>query len=125
MVSSTAEVSTGVICICLPPLSVLLHPRQRGPTASILNGSSNSRRTQHSRRKQSSSHDGSDLYHEEYLQMREGVMTGIKGGAHPSKMQDDGHGFQGTTVTDSTEGVDESAQGPNIMKTVRIEHSYA
>ena len=125
MVSRTAELSTGVICVCLPSISVLLHPRQRGPTVSILNGNSNSRRPQQSRPKQSSGHNGLDLYHEEYLQLTESVITGIKGGAHPSMMQDDGHGLQGTTLADSTEKVDESAQGSKITKTVEIEQSYA
>lgn len=38
--NSTAEVSTGVICICLPPLSVCFSRSklQKGPTQSILNG---------------------------------------------------------------------------------------
>lgn len=36
----TAEVTTGILCLCFPPLQVLLHKQhyQRGPTQSILKG---------------------------------------------------------------------------------------
>ena len=134
--SSTAEVATGNICIFLPPVAVLWRSGQRRPAASGHGGDFNSRHLQSSRRKQASPRDKSDLYHEEYLKLSEfscdtvgievplGVATNIEGGTQKTIMQDGNDGVHGTALANSTDGIYESTPAANIMKTVRVEHSY-
>ncbi|KAI9877634.1 MAG: hypothetical protein M1830_003249 [Pleopsidium flavum] len=132
----TAEVSTGNICISLPPIAVLFRHNRRRTSGSPHNGDSNAR-TQSCRRKQPLNRDKSDLYHDEYLKLREfstdtvgvktppGVVTRIKGGAEYPLRQEGHHSIHGAaTTTDTRDGVDELAPAANIMKTVRVEHSF-
>jgi len=143
---STAEVATGIICVCLPTLAALTHRRPRGPTTSIVNGQSNSRtgrsagaQSYYNRRKQPHDSDDQTLFHNgDYLELREGanngaslgakvpqtaVVTGIIGGARASstELARDGRGEGGGRG----EYGEEMEQGVgNIVKTVRIEQSY-
>lgn len=126
---STAEVSTGIICVCLPTLAALARPNRRGPTASIMNGQSNSRGQSYYRRKQLGDSDDQTLVSGNYLELGERnhdnpgvqvpqrtVVTGIEGGTHSSEFhQDHGIAMAGYEA--------DLVQGPAILKTVRIEQS--
>ncbi|PQE22322.1 integral membrane protein [Rutstroemia sp. NJR-2017a WRK4] len=126
----TAEVSTGFVCVCLPPLTILFRKREnRGPTQSIRGESNGLGPSQNSKRKTKSKFGSrgisgardDTLLTGEYLELEEGsnytlgvekpnnaYMIGVKGGA-------------GLTTPDgSTQNIQETA-GSKIVKTVKIE----
>jgi len=129
----TAEVSTGFICVCLPPLTILFRKSERrGPTQSILRGESNGlgpsqnskRKTRFGSRGVNSARDET-LLTGEYLELEEasnyalGVekpnnayMIGVKGGP-------------GSNVSDGSREDLEHTAGPKIVKTVMIEQSQS
>ena len=133
-VGSTAEVSSGLICVCIPTLAALGHRRPLKPATSILN----SRCTKFSGRKGPSSLDEENLFDKGDLELGErrfssacnqvplsAVITGIKGGPESLRKQEGHLTTQEIELTDSGEDLEVSARGSDIIKTVRIEHSYA
>ena len=134
--SSTAEVSTGILIICLPPLSALLRGSQSKPSATIINGESISHRTQSSKKKRSRSNTDLDLYHEEYLELsgRSSHSVATHTSVEPiSRIQDKAKfpvikdrtlAVQDTSPTNRGDERSTSVRGADILKTVTIENSY-
>lgn len=134
---STAEISTGIICVCLPTLAAFTHRRSRGPSTSIVNGDSNTHRTTSSSRKQHLGLNDPSLFEGEYIELGAGssqdvdlrmtaglVVTGIRGGTTSPLSRDSIVEAQETTPLGAKEALDRSVQGMNIVKTVRIEQSH-
>ena len=132
-----AEVTTGLICVCVPALAPLAHRRRQARasgSASARVERSNSRRIYSlSKRKSASpSLDEQDLWSRNDLELQQPhsvyktagvkvppstVVTGIEGGVRLPSRQGEAH-FGGF-------GEDaESNRGPGILTTTRIEHSY-
>ncbi|QSZ32708.1 hypothetical protein DSL72_002287 [Monilinia vaccinii-corymbosi] len=106
----TAEVSTGFLCVCLPPLFILFHKRECcGPTQSILRGESNALGPSQSSKRRTKSKFGSrgisgahnDLLTGDYLELEEGsnytlgvekpnnaYMVSVEGGAGSLRLSD-------------------------------------
>jgi len=123
IVNRAAEVSTGLICVCVPTLAALAQSRgPLKPTHSIVNGQSNIN-TRRSARRQSSL-DYLDkiemLPNQGKLKMPIGVVTGIEGGVH-RREKEDGERY-GSIDASGDEEVGGEAKG--IMTTVRIEQTY-
>jgi len=138
----TAEVSTGVIVVSLPPLSMLFHhsEHQQGPTQSILSGESNKLGsvTTQSRHKAKTTLGISDddLLSSDYLELKDGstytvgtdkpkprnVMK-IVGGTSPSGPENSGDWLHTGTIISAEDQI-EQGKGEHIVKTVRVEQSY-
>ena len=129
-----AEISTGLICVCIPTLAALVtRPHSLKPTRSIVNGEYNSRHGQLSGKRPPPSLDEQNLFDRVDIELQEDnfnatglripesvVVTGIEGGnKRPSIL-----GIQDGGSVDSHEERDERTNGMGIMKTVRIEQSY-
>lgn len=129
---ATAEISTGLICVCVPTLAPLAHRRKPArPTASIIAGASGSRRMGN---KKPDSLDEQGLWDRGDLELQQQasypsfsgrgplkgiVITGIQGGVRRPSAK---HG-----AGDSADSVDESedAHRPGgILTTVSVEQSY-
>ncbi|MCJ1423886.1 hypothetical protein MMC29_001771 [Sticta canariensis] len=148
-VISTAEISTGVVCVCLPTLGALGHRRRHRPSTSILNGHSYLRSIRSLGPDQPTSLNDKELLDSEYLEVRDrdprrsnagskyAVITAIRGGAStPSTDAEGAHGSSGRrppetrfSPTSDIEMNDQSAIAPDggggIMKSFRIEQSYS
>ena len=135
---SAAEVSTGLICVCVPALAPLAHRRRQArasASASARIDRSNSRRIYSLGKKKSASPslEEQDLWSRNDLELQQPhgvykaagvkvptstVVTGIEGGVRRPSRQDEAHrGGLG-------EDMEESTRGPGILTTTRIEHSY-
>lgn len=145
---SAAEISTGILCVCLPTLAALGHRRRRRPSSSILNGQSYPRSTRCFGPDQPTSLNEKDLYNTEDSGVRENgssrsdlvtqyaVITAIRGGAtSPRAVMDGVRGCCAGRTLESTSPLapeevtnHESAiaadGGGGIMKSFRIEQSY-
>ena len=117
-----AEVSTGLICVCVPTLAALTHRRGPSkPTHSIINGQTKG----HSRRsdRRPSSLDLFDriemLPSEVGLEYPVGVVTGIEGGLHKNEKE----GGQRYAYMDAS-GEEGGGKATGIMTTVSIEQTY-
>ncbi|MCJ1268849.1 hypothetical protein MMC22_008737 [Lobaria immixta] len=138
---AAAELSTGIICVCLPTLAALRQCRPKGPSESILNGISNTAHAQYLRWKQNPSLNDRDLLSVDYVEMEEGSChTG--GGSVPTTAVNtgiDGKGnkFRNTQENDvpktqdigpaaaSREELNRSTPRRGILKTTTIEQSLA
>ena len=132
--NSAAEVSSGLICVCIPALASFSHRRPAGPSDSILQGRSNSRRTKVSGLKASASLEEQELWDRGDVDLQHGtsehvdvlippsaVVTGIHGGSLPGQKLDGDNQFLGTACKCSGEEADDANR---ILTTVRMEHSY-
>ena len=125
---STAELSAGVICICLPTVPAILSRRRTGRSDRNLEMDSRSRHLQTLTRRLPTSLSDQDPFNREYLGLCRGYVD------------DGGVGASSTTVAADIEGArpggmhangprdleakeDELIQKPAIMKTVVIEQS--
>ena len=135
---SAAEVSTGLICVCVPALAPLAHRRRQArasASASARNDRSNSRHIYSFGKKKSASPslDEQDLWSRNDLELQQPhgiyrtagfkvppstVVTGIEGGVRLPSRQGEAH-FGGFG-----EDADEPTRGAGILTTTRIEHSY-
>ena len=135
---SAAEVTTGLVCVCVPALAPLAHRRRQARasgSASARIEKSNSRRIYSlSKRKSGSpSLDEQDLWSRNDLELQQPhsvyktagvkvppstVITGIEGGVRPPSRQGEVH-FGGFG-----EDSEEANRGTGILTTTRIEHSY-
>ena len=145
--TSAAEISTGIICVCLPILAALSRPRRPRPSTSILNGKLYPRSPRCFGPDQPTSLNEKDLFNTEYLKVRENgsrgsgqapqyaVVTAIRGGATPPRaVMESVRGGSGRRTVESTiapvpagEANNESAiaaDGGGIVKSFRIEQSY-
>lgn len=126
--------SSGLICVCIPTLAALSHRRPAGPSDSILQGRSNTRRTKLSGLKASASLEEQELWdrgdveaphgtseHVDVLIPPSAVITGIHGGSLPGHKLDGDNRFPGTACKSIGEEADD---GNRILTTVRMEHSY-
>ena len=135
---SAAEVSTGLICVCVPALAPLAHRRRQARASASTSARidrSNSRRIYSLGKKKSASPslDEQDLWSRNDLELQQPhnvyktagvnlpmstVVTGIEGGVRLPSRQDGAHlgGFG--------EDAEESPRGRGILTTTRIEHSY-
>ncbi|CAG8981906.1 hypothetical protein HYALB_00009160 [Hymenoscyphus albidus] len=139
---AAAEITTGVICICLPPLSILFHRQKapRGPTQSIINGVSNrsnklNSATRASRRKGTLNIDDDDLLESGYLELQDGCVHEGRGpemgiGDGKERMGENGWRVTEVSAGGKREGDGEGIggrggrDGKDIVKTVRVECSY-
>ena len=109
--NSAAEISTGIICVCLPTLAALGHRRRRRPSTSILNGQSYPRSTRRFDPDQPTSLNEKDLYNTEDSGVRGNgsqhsdlvpqyaVVTAIRGGAtSPPAVKEDVRGSCGSSA---------------------------
>ena len=133
---SAAEVSTGLICVCVPALAPLAHRRRSArASASARIDKSNSRRIYSLGKKKSASPslDEQDLWSRNDLELQQPhnvyktagvnlpmstVVTGIEGGVRLPSRQDGAH------LGEFGEDAEERPRGPGILTTTRIEHSY-
>lgn len=141
---SAAEISTGIICACLPTLAALGHHRRRQPSTSILNGKCYPRSPRCFGSHQLTSLDERYLFSTEFLASREhdsesqfAVTTAIRGGtATPRAMMEGvcaGDGRKTMEVTSCAvsggNGIDKDstlvAEGGGIMKSFRIEQFHS
>ncbi|MCJ1468559.1 hypothetical protein MMC07_007188 [Pseudocyphellaria aurata] len=146
---SAAEISTGIICICLPTLGALAQHRHHRPSSTILNGKFHSRSTRCSGPNPlTSSFNERDVFSNEYLELRENkpgrsdptskyaVFTAIRGGPSTphSGMEEPRSSCECrgpeiyTTMLSDEEKCSEAAAAPDaggIMKSYRIEQSYS
>lgn len=145
--TSAAEISAGIICVCIPTLAALGHRRRRRPSASILNGESYPRSPRCFGPDQPTSLNEKDLFNTEYLEVRENcsrrsgqvpqyaVITAIRGGAAtPRAVIESVRGGSGRRTVENTiapapaGGANNesaiAADGGGIMKSFRIEQSY-
>ena len=135
---SAAEVTTGLICVCVPALAPLAHRHRQArasASASARIDRSNSRRIYSLGKKKSASPslDEQDLWSRNDLELQQPqhvyktaggslpmstVVTGIEGGVRLPSRQDGAHlgGFG--------EDPEEAPRGRGILTTTRIEHSY-
>ncbi|MCJ1269460.1 hypothetical protein MMC22_009352 [Lobaria immixta] len=135
---SAAEISTGIICVCLPILPALSRPRRPRPSTSILNGRLNARSPKRFGPEQPTNLNERELFNTEYLELEEhgpsrsdpvtqcAVITAISGGATSLCAVMDGvrtssPAPEGETCSESAIAVD---GGGGIMKSFRIEQSY-
>ena len=132
--SSAAEVSSGLICVCIPTLASLSHRRPARPSDSILQGRTNTRHTKFSGPNASTSLGEQELWDRADVELQHGysdpadvlvppsaVMMRIKGGSLT------GHELDGDNrlLDTGCKGIGEEADDENrIPNTVRIEHSY-
>lgn len=136
MISSTAEISTGIICVCLPTLAVFTHRRSRGPSTSIVNGECHMHRAMSSPRKQNLGLKDHGLFDGEYLELGpassrqfdlkiipDGVATGNRGEHTSPVVQGGSRSALGVIPIGTEEMLDESTLGMKIVKTVRLEQS--
>lgn len=146
---STAEISTGIVCVCLPTLGALGHRRRHRPSPSILNGHSYLRSIRSSGPDQPTSLNDKELLDSEYLEVRDkdrrrsdagskyAVITAIRGGAStPSTDVEGTHGssghrppehrfYPGSDIEMNDESAIAADGGGGIMKSFRIEQSYS
>ena len=138
--SSAAEVSTGLICVCIPTLAPLAHQRRPvRPSESVLNGESHSRRIHLPGTKKSTSLDEQELWSKVDLELQQqhsssytvgirapptAVVTGIEGGLKKPVVQDGGPGMYETAFENSGGDLNEPTRATDILTTVRMEHSY-
>lgn len=126
-----AEITTGLICVCCPPLAILAHRHgPQKPTRSILNGESGSRSTNLSGRRRPTSTDEEILFDkgDMELQHRDTVhsstmVTGVVGGARTYKKKASFE-IQESTLGDREGGVVSEDHIAGIMRTVRVEQTY-
>ena len=124
-----AEVSMGLICVCIPTLAPLA--RKRGPSRpshSIINGTTVVRRKYYGGSAiQSTSLDDDRLFdilaagHSALVQPPVAVVTGIVGGLDAGTNGDWGIEMKNSQRAQSREDLDRSDR---IVATVRMEHSY-
>lgn len=134
---AAAEVSTGLLCVCVPALAPLAHRRRQArasasASASARNDRSNTRRIYSLGKKNSASPslEEQDLWSRNDLELQQPhnvyktagvkstVVTGIEGGVRLHSRQDEAHlGAFG-------EDAESPPRGPGILTTTRIEHSY-
>ncbi|TVY20112.1 hypothetical protein LARI1_G001932 [Lachnellula arida] len=138
-----AEVSTGFICICLPPLSLLFNRKltNPGPTQSMLSGEANklgSANTQSRRRTKPPSGISDDgMLNADYIELEDGHMytMGIERptpthvvrvgvGATPSIGAQNGEGWPQTFAEAASGAGIEEGRKDRIVKTVTVEQSY-
>lgn len=135
MISSIAEVSTGIICVCLLTLRAFTRRRCRGPSISIVNGDSNMQSVISSPRKQKLVLN-IDLFDREYIELEpessqpvdfkvipSGVASRVRGGSISPIVEGSSRMAQGIIPIGTQEVPDASAQERKMVKTVRIEHS--
>ena len=138
--SSAAEVSTGLICVCIPTLAPLAYRRRPvRPSESVLNGESRSRRIHLPGTKTSTSLDEQELWSKVDLELQQqhgsshtvgirapptAVVTGIEGGLEKPVLQDGGHRMYDTAFENRGGDLDEPSRAMDILTTVRMEHSY-
>ena len=135
IISSIAEVSTGIICVCLPTLGAFTRRRCRGPSISIVNGDSNMQSVISSPRKQNLVLN-IDLFDREYIELEpdssqqidfqgipSGVASRVRGGSISRNVGGSSRIAQGIIPIGIQEVSDPSAQEMKIVKTVSIEQS--
>lgn len=137
---SAAEISTGIICACLPTLAALGHPRRRQPSTSILNGKSYPRSPRSFGSHKPTGLDERYLFSTEFLASRElesesqfAVITAIRGGTATPRAMMEGVCAGGDRKTmdvtscalSAGNGMDKDStlvpEGGGIMKSFRIE----
>lgn len=132
-VGRAAEVSTGVICVCAPPLAILAHRHApQRPTRSIMNGDSNSRSANLSGRRRPTSTDEEilfdrgdlELQHRDVKMASGTVVTGVVGGATSHGEQAGGFEVHESRVADRDGIIKGEDHITGIMRTVRMEQSY-
>lgn len=124
-----AEVSMGLICVCIPTLAPLARKRgPPGPSPSILNGATVARRKYYGgSTKKSTSLDDDRLFdklaagHSTLVQLPVAVVTGIAGGLDAGTHGELGIEMKNSQRAQSGEDLDRS---DGIVATVRMEHSY-
>lgn len=145
---SAAEISAGIVCICVPTIAALGHRRRRRPSTSILNGQSYPRSPRSFGPNQPTGLTERGLFNAEYLEMRDkgslhsdlvsqyAVITAIRGGTTTPRAVVEGVrggcGCRTLGITSSPASGGESnsestraADGRGgIMKSFRIEQSY-
>lgn len=144
---SAAEISSGIICVCLPTLAALGHRRRRRPSTSILNGQSYPRSPRCFGRDPSTSLSTKALFNTECLEVGENgsrrsdpvsqyaVITTIRGVTTNHVLLEGVSGSDGLRTLEITSsprsGGDTNSEsaiatdgGGGIMKSVRIEQSY-
>ena len=129
IVNSTAELSSGLICTCLPTIPALFQRRRRSRSDKTLEENSHSRHLRVLTRKQPTNLSDQEPFNGEYLELSEGrsqnegfealpaaVATDIEGG-NPSSVQ-------ATNPLSLGAREDDLISGPAIMKTVVVEQSH-
>lgn len=130
---STAEISTGLCCVCLPTLAVLHHRHRRRPSASILKRAYHSA---HSQRHALTLNERT-VHDSKYIELQENssksisitiptnaVVTEISGGAESTTAQSEGSKIHDLSLRASEEQSRRNHLRLNIVKTVGIEQSY-
>lgn len=132
-----AELSTGIICVCLPTLAALRQRKSKGPSDSILNGISNPTHAQYLRWKQKASLNDRDLFSVDYVEMEEGschstgenlpstAVTEREGGQSYRTRENNVLKVKETMPADSREELSQSSPRRGILKTTTIEQSLA
>ena len=133
MFTSTAEISTGICCVCLPTLAALPHRHRRRPSASILKHVYHSAHSQ----RHALTLDERTGRDSKYIELKENgsksissaiptnaVVTEISGGAESTTAQSEGSRIHDLALRASEEQSDRQHLRMNIMKTVGIEQSY-
>ncbi|MCJ1254201.1 hypothetical protein MMC24_002015 [Lignoscripta atroalba] len=120
---STAEVTTGVICACLPMLPALFQRRPRKPSANMAISSSNRCGAQPFPRMYCSGSGDNDLLSRDYLELGEDSFHAV-GGAAANAITTEIKGGAGPRIEVSAPADEDQLRGQEgrgIMKTVRIE----
>ncbi|CAD6442284.1 277b90b0-29f9-4555-b135-f970c75e88d4 [Sclerotinia trifoliorum] len=124
----TAEVSTGFICVCLPPLTILFHKQEpRGPSQSILHGESNgvggSGQQKTKRKPKFRSDNDTDLLTGQYIELEEASSYTL-GVEKPNPTYKIGVSGGATSSEQSREEINTSGNAQDIIKTVKIHQSF-
>ncbi|KAL6714542.1 hypothetical protein ACLMJK_007967 [Lecanora helva] len=145
-----AEVSTGIICVCIPPLGILFRrhrPRPQHIKHSFLRDPTNSTVSSHfanisskghhySSRRGPASTDEVNLFEAMDIELQHpgskgarvaapAVVTGIVGGKERLAKDKDEEGERSSDGEEPPPGITESEQRAGIMRTVRMEQIYA
>lgn len=137
IINSAAEISTGVICVCLPTLAALRRRTSKGPSSSILHGISKSTRVESHEWERSAGLSHQDPISGDYIEMEEGscqdsrrlsangVFTEIEGGADDCRVLACDLKTQDLASACAGEKSNLSGAGQGILKTMTIEQSSA
>ncbi|TEY62246.1 hypothetical protein BOTCAL_0165g00060 [Botryotinia calthae] len=123
-----AEVSTGLICVCVPPLTILFHKQgQRGPSQSILHGESNavdgSGQQKTKRNPKFRSDNDTDLLTGQYIGLEEAINYTLSV-EKPNSTYKIGVSGGATSSEQSREEINTSGDAQDITKTIKIHQSF-